>query len=125
LVGVTRIAGVDVWFIEGLDLRIPDMNKMNVVAPIVDSLQRIATWSNVAVLASVGAPKQKGKDRYYGRDALFGSAALARKVETVVLMSLNNEEDPNTACGGVGYCHARDVLRSCTLLGGLKVVVRH
>jgi hypothetical protein len=87
--------GVEVWFIEGLDLWIPDMNKMNVVAPIVDSLQRIATRYNVAVLATVGAPKQKGKDRYYGRDALFGSAALARKVETVVLMSLCNEEDPN------------------------------
>ncbi len=89
--------GVEVWFIEGLDLWIPDMNKMNVVAPIVDSLQRIATRCNVAVLATVGAPKQKGKDRYFGRDALFGSAALARKVETVVLMSLHNEEDPNSA----------------------------
>lgn len=89
--------GVEVWFIEGLDLWIPDMNKMNVVAPIVDSLQRIATKYNVAVLATVGAPKQKGKDRYFGRDALFGSAALARKVETVVLMSLHNEEDPNSA----------------------------
>jgi len=89
--------GVEVWFIEGLDLWIPDMNKMNVVAPIVDSLQRIATRYNVAVLATVGAPKQKGKDRYFGRDALFGSAALARKVETVVLMSLHNEEDPNSA----------------------------
>ena len=50
----------------------------------------------MAVLATVGAPKQKGKDRYFGRDALFGSAALARKVETVVLMSLFNEEDPNS-----------------------------
>ena len=72
------------------------MNKMNVVAPIVDSLQRIATRYNVAVLATVGAPKQKGKDRYFGRDALFGSAALARKVETVVLMSLHDQEDPNS-----------------------------
>lgn len=88
--------GVEVWFIEGLDLWIPDMNKMNVVAPIVDGLQRIATRYNVAVLATVGAPKQKGKDRYFGRDGLFGSAALARKVETVVLMSLHNEEDPNS-----------------------------
>lgn len=88
--------GVEVWFIEGLDLWIPDMNKMNVVAPIVDGLQRIATRYNVAVLATVGAPKQKGKDRYYGRDALFGSAALARKVETVVLMSLHDEKDPNS-----------------------------
>ena len=58
---------------------------------------RVATRYNVAVLATVGAPKQKGKDRYFGRDALFGSAALARKVETVVLMSLHNEEDPNSA----------------------------
>jgi hypothetical protein len=88
--------GVQVWFIEGLDLWIPDMNKMNVVAPVVDSLQRIATRRNVAVIATVGAPKQRGKDRYYGRDALFGSSALARKVETVILMSLHNEEDPNS-----------------------------
>lgn len=88
--------GVEVWFIEGLDLWIPDMNKMNVVAPIVDSLQRLATRYNVALIATVGAPKQKGKDRYMGRDALFGSAALARKVETVVLMGLHNEEDPNS-----------------------------
>jgi len=93
---VEQCPGVEVWFIEGLDLWIPDMNKMNVVAPVVDSLQRIATRYNVAVLATVGAPKQKGKDRYYGRDALFGSAALARKVETVVLMSLHNEENPNS-----------------------------
>ena len=88
--------GVEVWFIEGLDLWIPDMNKMSCVAPIVDDIQRIAYRRNVAVLATVGAPKQKGKDRYYGRDALFGSAALARKVETVVLMGLHNEEDPNS-----------------------------
>jgi hypothetical protein len=93
---VDACPGVEVWFIEGLDLWIPDMNKMNVVAPIVDSLQRIATRHDVAVLATVGAPKQKGKDRYFGRDALFGSAALARKVETVVLMGLHNEEDPNS-----------------------------
>lgn len=94
---IDECPGVEVWFIEGLDLWIPDMNKMSVVAPIVDSLQRIATRYDVAVLATVGAPKQKGKDRYFGRDALFGSAALARKVETVVLMSLHDEEDPNSA----------------------------
>jgi hypothetical protein len=93
---INECPGVEVWFIEGLDLWIPDMNKMNVVAPVVDSLQRIATRSNVALIATVGAPKQKGKDRYFGRDALFGSAALARKVETVVLMGLHNEEDPNS-----------------------------
>ncbi len=94
---IEEAPGVEVWFIEGLDLWIPDMNKMNVVAPVIDELQRVATRCNVAVLATVGAPKQKGKDRYFGRDALFGSSALARKVETVVLMGLHNEEDPNSA----------------------------
>jgi hypothetical protein len=78
--------GVECWFIEGLDLWIKDPNKMEVVGPVIDGLQRIATRRNVAVLGTVGSPKQRGKDnKYYGRDSLFGSAALARKVETVVL----------------------------------------
>jgi hypothetical protein len=90
--------GVECWFIEGLDLWIKDPNKMEVVGPVIDGLQRIATRRNVAVLGTVGSPKQRGKDnKYYGRDSLFGSAALARKVETVVLMSLHNDDDPNSA----------------------------
>jgi len=93
---IEECPGVEVWFIEGLDLWIPKMNEMSCVAPIVDDLQRIATRYNVAFVATVGAPKQKGKDRYMGRDGLFGSSALARKVETVVLMGLHNEEDPNS-----------------------------
>jgi hypothetical protein len=94
---IEREPGVECWFIEGLDLWINDPNKMEVVGPVIDGLQRIATRRNVAVLATVGSPKQRGKDnKYYGRDALFGSAALARKVETVVLMQLHDENDPNS-----------------------------
>lgn len=52
------------------------MNKMDVVAPVMDGLQRLATLHDVGVIATVGSPKQKGKDKYVGRDALFGSAAL-------------------------------------------------
>src|SRR5262249_43359910 len=74
--------GIRVWFIEGLDLWIPQMHKMEVVAPVVDSLQRVAKRYAVCVLATVGMPKMRGDDRYHGRDALFGSSALARKVET-------------------------------------------
>lgn len=88
--------GVEVWFIEGLDLWIPEMHKASAVAPVIDGIQRIATRFDIAVIATVGAPKQKGKDRYYGRDSLFGSQALARKVETVVLLSLHNEKDLNS-----------------------------
>ena len=94
---IDREPGVECWFIEGLDLWITDPNKMEVVGPVIDGLQRIATRRNVAVLGTVGSPKQRGKDnKYYGRDALFGSAALARKVETVVLMQLHDESDANS-----------------------------
>lgn len=93
---IQRHPGAEAWFIEGLDLWMPDANKMAVAAPILDALQRVATRYNVAVIGSVGAPKQKGKDKYFGRDALFGSSALARKVETIVLIALTNLEDDNS-----------------------------
>lgn len=91
----------EVWFIEGLDMWFPDALKMNIVAPLLDDLQRVATRRNVAVIATVGAPKEKtaeGRDteRYHGRDALFGSAALARKAETVVLISKTDMDDENS-----------------------------
>jgi hypothetical protein len=38
----------------------------------------------------------KGDDRYFGRDALYGSSVLARKVETVILISLTNREDADS-----------------------------
>jgi hypothetical protein len=88
--------GVEVWFIEGLDMWIPEMNRMDVVAPILDGLQRLATLHDVAVIATVGSPKQKGKDKYTGRDALFGSAALARKAETIVTVGWTDDDDPNS-----------------------------
>jgi hypothetical protein len=95
-VSLSENPGVEVWFIEGLDLWIPDMNKMDVVAPIMDGLQRLATLHDVAVIATVGSPKQKGKEKYTGRDALFGSAALARKAETIVTVGWTDDDDPNS-----------------------------
>jgi hypothetical protein len=38
----------------------------------------------------------KGDDRYFGRDALYGSSVLARKVETVILIALTNREDADS-----------------------------
>lgn len=88
--------GVPVWFIEGLDMWSKNMVKMEVLSPEIDALQRVATKYNVCVLATVGAPKMKGDDRYFGRDALYGSSVLARKVETVVLISLTDREDADS-----------------------------
>jgi len=88
--------GVPVWLIEGLDLWCGNMLKMEIVAPFIDSLQRVATRHNICVIGTVGSPKQKADDRYYGRDALFGSSSLARKVETIVLISLTDYKDGNS-----------------------------
>jgi hypothetical protein len=89
--------GVSVFFIEGLDLWMPNMGKMEVVSPIIDDIQRVAYRANICVIASVGSPKQKGKDRYFGRDSMFGSSALPRKVETIIIMALTDETDQNSA----------------------------
>ena len=89
--------GVQVWFIEGLDLWSKNMVKMEILSPEIDALQRVAMKHNVCVLATVGAPKMKGDERYFGRDALYGSSVLARKVETVILISLTNREDADSA----------------------------
>lgn len=59
------------------------------------ALQRVAYRANVCVIASVESPKQKGKDRYFGRDSMFGSSALPRKVETIILLALTDESDQN------------------------------
>ena len=87
---------MEIWFVEGLDLWIPDMNEAAAVAPVLDGLQRVATRYDVCILATMGMPKQKGKDRYYGRDSLFGSAAMARKAETVILLNYHDETDDNS-----------------------------
>jgi len=85
--------GAEAWFIEGLDLWIPNMNDSAIVQSVLSSIIAVAQRYGVAVLGSVGAPKQKGPDRYHGRDVLFGSAALARKTETIVALSYHDEKD--------------------------------
>ena len=92
--------GAQAWFVEGLDMWMRDSNKMNVVAQVLDDLQRLATRRNVAIVASVGSSKEKtaeGKEteRYHGRDTLFGSVAWGRKAETIVLISKSDADDDN------------------------------
>ena len=94
---IEQCPGVECWYIEGIDLWFGDANKMSDVAPILDNLGRVALQFDIAIVATVGSPKMKGKDRYYGRDSLFGSSALGRKVETVVLINLTDETDNNSA----------------------------
>jgi hypothetical protein len=76
---------------------------MSEVAQVLDDLQRLATRMNVAIIASVGSPKEKtaesrDTERYRGRDALFGSVAWGRKSETIVLISKTDNDPLNDDC---------------------------
>jgi hypothetical protein len=92
--------GAEIWFIEGLDMWVKESMKMNILAPILDALQRLAARRNIAIIASVGSSKEKtaeGKEteRYHGRDVLFGSVVWGRKAETIVLISKTDPDNEN------------------------------
>jgi hypothetical protein len=98
-----RNPGAEAWFIEGLDLWLKEAGKMSEVSKVLDDIQRLATRRNVAVIASVGSPKEKtaeGRDgeRYRGRDAIFGSVAWGRKSETIVLISKTDNDPLHDDC---------------------------
>ena len=50
---IDKSPGAQAWFIEGLDMWFPNTIKMEIVAPIMDGLQRLATRRNVSVIATV------------------------------------------------------------------------
>jgi hypothetical protein len=86
--------GIDALLIEGLDMWIPNIFDLTKVSDTLDGLQRVAQRRNVAIVATMGSPKQKSKDgKYSGRDSIFGSVAFGRKAETVVLFQFHDAED--------------------------------
>jgi hypothetical protein len=84
--------GVKLWILEGLDFWTPDLHKLDAVGDILDELQRVAKQYRVAIVSTLGSPKQKENDRYAsGRDQFMGSVAFGRKSETCI--SIENTTD--------------------------------
>lgn len=84
--------GVKLWILEGLDFWIPDLHKLDAVGDVLDEMQRVAKQYHVAIVSTVGSPKQKENDRYAsGRDQFMGSVAFGRKSETCI--SIENTSD--------------------------------
>lgn len=84
--------GVKLWILEGLDFWIPELHKLDAVGDVLDELQRVAKQYQVAIVSTVGSPKQKENDRYAsGRDQFMGSVAFGRKSETCI--SIENTSD--------------------------------
>jgi len=85
---------VKLWILEGLDFWTPDIHKLEAVGAVLDELQRVSRNHRVAVVGTLGSPKQKEHDRYAaGRDQFMGSVAFGRKSETCI--NLNTTSDDN------------------------------
>ncbi|MFZ3279089.1 MAG: hypothetical protein WA182_19500 [Candidatus Sulfotelmatobacter sp.] len=82
-----------IWVIEGLDLWMKSISDVEVVSEALGDLVDVARQHNVAVVATVGSPKQKENDRYsVGRDQFMGSVAWGRKAETCILLRQNTAD---------------------------------
>jgi hypothetical protein len=84
--------GVKLWIVEGLDFWTPKISDMEAVGDVMDELQRVAKQNRVAIVGTLGSPKQKENDHYAsGRDQFMGSVAFGRKAETCI--SIENTSD--------------------------------
>jgi energy-coupling factor transporter ATP-binding protein EcfA2 len=80
-------------FIEGMDLMMSEMNKMHIVGPVMRGLQRLATHYHIAVILSLGAPKQNGQNKgaTARRDMVIGSSGWGRTAETVCVLTAEGD----------------------------------
>lgn len=77
--------GVKLWILEGLDFWTPKIGDIEAVGGVMDELQRVAKQYQVAIVGTLGSPKQKENARYTsGRDQFMGSVAFGRKSETCI-----------------------------------------
>jgi hypothetical protein len=83
----------EVLFIEGADMLLEDAGKMQIVAPFLTELQKLARHYHIAIILSVGTPKMSKKDFYaVKRDQVFGSVAWSRMSETIVILAYMDDD---------------------------------
>jgi len=86
-----------VVFIEGCDMLVENASKMEVVAPFLDALSKIAKHYYIAIVGSVGSPKQKVGEGYVAkRDSIFGSQVWGRQSETIIAMQYPEGDDTDS-----------------------------
>lgn len=85
--------GVKLWILEGLDFWTPKIGDIEAVGAVMDELQRVAKQYQVAIVCTLGSPKQKENARYTsGRDQFMGSVAFGRKSETCISIQSTSDK---------------------------------
>jgi hypothetical protein len=87
-----KVPGVIV--LDGLDICAGKQKDMDTVSAFLDDLIEIAEHFNLAVVGIVGAPKKLEKDGNFTsrRDELYGSVAFGRMAETIVHVTLDEQD---------------------------------
>jgi hypothetical protein len=90
----TQRQGVEIIFVEGLDLWQKKIMGTEDVGPLMTALQRFAQDRHVALIASVGSPKVKVKEGYKApRDRAIGSSTWARKADDIIDIVEDHDSD--------------------------------
>lgn len=73
--------------IEGLDITISKPNEAPAVSRVLSLLNQLAFYYHIAIIGTVGSPKQNNKQFYeLDRDSIYGSAIWGRMTDTVIIM---------------------------------------
>ena len=82
----------EVLFVEGIDLWAQDIKDLKHVATLARSVRELATLWRIAIIATLGAPKQKPREKYeLPRDRALGSSAWARVSDNVLDITIDEE----------------------------------
>ena len=81
-----------VVLVEGLDMWAEDAKDMKHVSTLATAVRSVAEHHHISLIATVGMPKMKAKEGYTApRDRAFGSSAWARKADTVLDLTMDQE----------------------------------
>jgi hypothetical protein len=81
-----------VVLVEGLDMWAEDAKDMKHVSTLATAVRTVAEHHHISLIATVGMPKMKAKEGYTApRDRAFGSSAWARKADTVLDLTMDQE----------------------------------
>ena len=90
---IPQHTGTRVWFVEGIDLISEKVSDSKTVARELKKISRVAGKYGVAVIGTVGCPKEREvTGGYRDRNKIFGSAAWARKTATILILESYEDE---------------------------------
>ncbi len=82
----------EAMLVEGLDMWSEDAKDMKHVSTLATAVRSVGEHSHISIIGTVGQPKMKPKEQYTApRDRAFGSSAWARKADTIMDITMDQE----------------------------------